>query len=671
MKQPSLLKLLGAPSPDSIGRGALLLILTLVTSLTGCTDAVMNPEQVIPDVGVVYRGHGLFRNDTAVIDSASGEALRLVFARLGNRVDGDGTYESPCNSLGSALAAAGAGDIVLVFRGTDPGVPDFRVPEGVRLFSDHPYQRISTRNFGFMTLPLTGTEPPPRVTGTAVLDNRTEIAGFQFVSDTGHGIRARDVADVVIRDNRFVNTFRQGVYLLDVSGRILIHDNQVFATQEDSTSPGIFLENTRVTMNARIFRNSVHRPAGDGIKIQTRLSGITVATVDSNTVSESVGSGIKFFSFNQANTTAVISNNVVTRNRLEFAQDGAIRFGTFDDIRGNVTVLNNRITDCASNGIFIGSEHQARTEVNILGNDVSECVGNGIFVGAQQTSFQRALISDNYVRNVRINTESVGFPSGHGIFLGALYTGSVDGTIVFNRLYENSKNGLFCASFNSGSVTALVADNLFSHNESNGFEINCGLNVPPPGPNQVPPPLPPPGVNRGRFRVFNNVVAGNHGRGDPGQEGGGIMNLGFNGTDMEVLLQGNHINANGDGNGAYAGLGILIFDQATANIALRFNTLALNPASPAVNARTFAAIPPNIPVPGQTSSLCLELTGNVSDTGFQLTRDDLTAFSASLAANQGFIMIPSPLGSDPECPPLAPAPAGFGLGSQPLTGMGQ
>lgn len=649
---------------------SLLALLTLAAGFAGCSDSVMNPEQVLPVVGTVYRGTALYQNDVAALDPASGEPVHFVFVRLGSGTGGDGSIESPFTTVQAGLAAAEAGDIVLVFRGEDPGVPDFRIPTGVRLFSDSPFQRISTANLGTIALPLTGTEPPTRVTGTGVMGDSTEIAGFQFVSETGNGIYGSDVANVVIRDNRFVNTFRQGVFLLDVSNRVIIHDNQVFAT-EDSTSPGIFLENTKVRMNARIYRNSVHHPSGDGIKILTRLDGVTVATVDSNTVSESVGSGIKFFSFNRANTTAVISNNVVTRNRLEFAQDGAIRFGTFNDIRGDVTVLNNRIADCASNGVFIGSEDQARTVVNVIGNDVSECVGNGIFVGAQQTSFQRTLISDNWVRKIAINKESVGFPSGHGIFFGALYTGSVDGTIVYNRLYENEKNGLFCASFNSGSVTALISDNLISHNESNGIEINCGLNVPPPGPNQVPPPLPPPGVNRGRFQVYNNVVSGNKGRGDPGQEGGGIMNLAFNGADLQALLEGNHLNANGEGNGAYAGLGVLIFDSATANIALRRNTLALNPAAPGMNVRTFGAIPPAQPVPGVFPSLCLELTGNVSDTGFLLTRDEGTEFGASISENLGFIMIPNPLESGSGCPPPGRTPSGSDFGSQPSPGVAQ
>ena len=144
----------------------------------------------------------------------------------------------------------------------------------------------------------------------------------------------------------------------------------------------------------------------------------------------------------------------------------------------------------------------------------------------------------------------------------------------------------------------MLTDNLVSNNGSNGIEMSCGLNVPPVGPNQVPPPLPPPGANQGSFRVFNNVIAGNRGGGVVGQEGGGIMYLVFNGAVLEAIAQGNHLNANGGANGSYAGLGLLVFDEWSANVSLRTNTFALNPASPAVNVRTFGAIPPAQPVPG-------------------------------------------------------------------------
>ncbi|MEW6755197.1 MAG: right-handed parallel beta-helix repeat-containing protein [Candidatus Latescibacterota bacterium] len=635
--------------PGAAGWRALLALLGAAL-LQACTDTVTNPEQLIPETGLVYRGNTLVRDEVAAVDSASGRAVRILFAQLGAKGVGEGTYEAPFSTVAMAVSAAQAGDIVLVFRGTDPGVPDLRVPANVRLYSDHPFQEIPTRNFGRLTMPLTGTEPPTRVTGTFTLGAGCEIAGFQFLADDGYGIHGTEVAGVTIRNNRFLSTRRSGIHLLNVSGSIEIHHNQVMGTGQ-ADSPGILLQNNRVTMSPRIRLNSVQDPYGDGIKIVTEGTGVTDAVVDSNTVLGSIGSGIKFFSFNTANTTALISNNVVSRNELDEAQDGAIRFGTFDDIHGKVTVVNNRVFDCGSNGIFIGSEIHAQTEVNILDNDVSECVGNGIFVGAQQTSFQRALISNNVSQRIRINSKTVGFPTGHGIFFGSLYSGRVEGTIVFNRLYENDKNGLFCASFNSGTVSTVISDNLISNNVSNGIELNSGLNIPPPGPDQVAPPLPEPGTNRSDHQVYNNVVAGNKGGGEIGQEGGGITTLVFNGAVMEAVFENNHVNNNGTANGAYGGLGVLVFNEATANLAVLYNTFSLNPASPAVNIRTFGAVPPALPVPGVSPALCLALVGNVSDTGFLLTRDDSTEFAAVLDGNTGPLLVPRSLDSDPGCTP--------------------
>jgi hypothetical protein len=625
------------------------LIVTLSLLLAqGCTDTVMNPTQVVPVTGLVYRGNGLYKDATPVLDSSSGKPVHIIFARLAAGETGDGSHETPFSALAPALRAADPGDIVFVYRGVDPGLGDFRIPDGVRLYSDGPLQRISTRNVGVVTLPYSGSEPPTHVKGTATLGSNSEIAGFHFVSRSGSGVYGSDVSNVLIRDNRFESTRRQAVHLLNVAGRIVVHDNQVFATT-DSTSPGISIHNEKVVMNAWVYHNAVQDPSGDGIKILTTGTGVTVATIDSNTVLRSVGSGIKFFSYNNANTTAVISNNVVSRNRNEFAQDAGIRFGTFNDIRGNVKVLNNRVFNCASNGVFIGSEDQARTEVNVSNNAITECVGNGIFVGAQQTSFQKTLISNNVCARNKLNTMVVGFPTGQGIFTGSLYSGRVDATIVFNRVYENEQIGIFCATFNAGKTTSTISDNLISNNAYNGLEMNCGLNVPPPGPDQVAPPLPSPGENNAQFRVYNNVIAGNRGEGQPGMEGSGIQCLVFNGASVETILQNNHVNGNGNSNGGYAGCGILVFHNSTATFALRHNTFSGNPASPALNVRTFGAIPPNVPDPTKLPVLCLELLGNVSDTGFLLTKDPETSFTATLDGNAGPMMIPFTLNSNPAC----------------------
>jgi hypothetical protein len=233
------------------------------------------------------------------------------------------------------------------------------------------------------------------------------------------------------------------------------------------------------------------------------------------------------------------------------------------------------------------------------------------------------------------------------MFVATLGSGTNEGTLVTaNRSYENGNNGYMFAGFNDGRVTATVRDNVSRDNMLNGIEYNCGLNIPPPEPDAEEPPLPPIGLPICTFTVVNNSVTGNRGQGGLGPVeiggggGSGISALSFNGAVHTIDLERNRINHNGSSE-AFAGIGMLGFNNASVHASMRKNTLADNDAAPAVNVQTLLAVPPEAPVPGHSPMLCLDLNENISDTGYLINRADGTDLRADTTMNKGLFLMPS------------------------------
>ena len=630
--------------------------------LSGCTDTLLNPEQVVSQTGYHYEGNQLLNNTEALTSVDNNEPFHIIHVLLGNE-GGDGTFEAPFGLVNSATEVATSGSIILVQHGSNPGIPDFTVPEGVRFLSDAGFHVVDTRQVGRITLPRAGLLPRTVVTGTATLSSNAEISGFDFTSQTGKGIQGANLSNLTIRYNRFTATKHQAIYLINTTGSLTITENDIRGTQggefepacqEEFFStgcPGIYVENHAGTMDLLINRNAIFDVTGDGMKIVTTDEAHTTALADSNTVRGSVGAGIKFFTLRHGRLTTTVSNNVISKNKQVAAQDGGIRIGSFNTIVAFANVINNEIFDNESNGLFIGTEDSSDVTVTILDNMTNDNIGNGVFIGAQQHSFERGVIANNTSNGNKQTNRAPGFPTGHGFFVGTLGSGTHDGTLVSaNRAIGNATNGFFLASFNAGRSTVTVVDNIAADNVLNGLEFNVGLNIPPPGPDEVEPPLPPVGQTQGHYTVINNSVTGNQGLGPPGLEGGGVMILTFNGAIMNISMERNRVNRNGIAPGGFAGIGILAFDNSTLNAGLRQNTLAFNDANPAVNAQALGAVPPAVPVPGQIPKICLALADNVSDSGYLLNRSQGTSFRAETTGNLGpFIIQTLPLEPIGDC----------------------
>ncbi|NJR51788.1 MAG: right-handed parallel beta-helix repeat-containing protein [Leptolyngbyaceae cyanobacterium CSU_1_3] len=394
------------------------------------------------------------RDRVLALSPATNQPLQIVHANLGGS-GGNGTFENPYGSFNQALAATPTNGVLYVQSGTNPGIAGFTVPTGVSVLSNAPVQSVRTAQSDRVFLPLSGSGVLPNVTGTITLNSDTTVSGFRVSPVAGSAI---------------VGT--------NVSGNVAVTDNVISGTT--GNNPGISINNNSVPVNLTIARNIITDTGAEGIFYQGRGTTQTTATVTDNSTARTFGSGIKLFTLDNAQLNATVANNTTTGNQFVVGQDGAIRIGTFNDARVEVTVSGNTIRDNESNGLFVGSEDTSIVRANILNNTATNNLGIGLFFGARQSSQEIGFISGNTVSQNRLNPNinPPGFPSGHGIFVGAQERATNTTTIANNTAINNEQNGIFAFVANQGKGTFNILNNTANNNRRNGIEVNVGLNPP-------------------------------------------------------------------------------------------------------------------------------------------------------------------------------------------------
>ncbi len=595
------------------------------------------------------------KNDVVPALGATNQPLNFLVVDPVRGGSGNGSFENPFATVAQARTVAQGNDVIYVRSQTGDPVPTVNASDlsnlpGISVLSNGPVQTVSTQ-LGQVPIPGSRSGILPVVNGTVTIASNSTLSGFNIAPTTGSGIQGTNV-----------------------TGTVTLTDN-IIQNTSSGTSPGISIDNDSVPVNLTIARNTVSNAAAEGIFVRSRGTAQTQALVTENTTTQTSGSGIKFFTIDNAKLRATLSNNDISQNIATIGQDGAIRVGTFNQGDVAVTVEGNRIHDNESNGFFMGTEDTSQVTAQILNNTATNNLGMGLFVGSRQASKITATVSGNTSTFNRFNpnVSPPGFPTGHGIFVGAQERGETIATISNNTVTNNEQNGIFVFVANQGKGTIDVLNNTSSNNRRNGIEVNVGLNPPPPPPNPIITAPPPVGTIQGVVKVINNTVNNNAGEGPPGQGGGGIIVLSFNNATLQTIVQGNSVSNNATASNAFAGIGLLSLDNSTIQANVNLNTLTANPPNfvPGSQNLPFGLVVeagrpganPGDPSP-DNSKMCLNLTGNKSDTAIALLRfTGPLMYQADIAGNLGTLITvpptPPPADAGPPLAGLSGAP--FGL----------
>lgn len=446
---------------------------------------------------------------------------RFVHVSLGAPA-GDGTYETPFGTVEEALtfvaatpdSDSNANTIIYVdgeVLSANATIPGFAIPERVRVLSQGPQQFIGGRSFpGFASDPVrlpfddenflnvadnTNTNPDavgirvplpdsgdgifPTITGgpnadLVTMGDRTVLAGFNIDGATGNGVRASNVNNIELRNNRITNSGNNGIFLDNVGGNVTLFDNEVTG----SSDRGIFAQNTTtersvdiniagyelannrigmefVTLASRTgpqvpsqiiavgpsnrANTSVNTPSGVALTDSIRNStaeGIIVSasgdalltsssqefSFDQGTIDGNGGIGMRFSANIGAHvqelnvTDATITNNGGAGIDI---LNGMPPAGTTQTASSQeLVVRNSTIAGNSGAGININLADASSQELVIRGNQITNNTGDGIRSLAQNVSIQEWR-NDATAGDIGVSENTISGNGGQGIKIEA------------------------------------------------------------------------------------------------------------------------------------------------------------------------------------------------------------------------------------------------------------
>jgi trimeric autotransporter adhesin len=382
----------------------------------------------------------LRRSIEVAVDPETRQPWRFQFVNLGVGT-GNGSFEAPTGRLDGVLANTRPGDVIYVNAGSNPTISGFTIPDNVNVVSTAFITPIQTQ-FGFVPLPNGGTGRLPQVNSTITLGNRTFLTGFEIVNSSGIGIQGQNIRDVRLRNNSIRNAEKEGIRLDNVTGEVLIANNQINGTDGDPCgceAPGILLNNSSGEARASIVDNTVTNTSGSGIAVSTSGTALATANIARNRVSKTGFNAIFAAAEGSGNLTVDITNNQLTGN--DASQRAGIGVGTRANGKTTAVIADNQVsgyTNPNSDGIRVFAEGNSQTTAAIRNNNLTNN-RRGILVTAGTTSRVQTTIEGNTVTG---NLEDGIFVTG-GLEQGAVGIGSpqVAAIVRNNRATNNQTSG--------------------------------------------------------------------------------------------------------------------------------------------------------------------------------------------------------------------------------------
>ncbi|MBL8811472.1 MAG: inverse autotransporter beta domain-containing protein, partial [Planctomycetaceae bacterium] len=312
----------------------------------------------------------------ALVNTATGTAYNMLHVDPNATAAGNGTFESPYNTLQAAAIANNAGvDIIRVDPRTDDTGTNLTVNGGMNLFDDQvllssledytiaPNCIIPADVFNPTPLGPLVSDPNMLAGGSVIhLANNNTILGFRFDASNaantvfGDGVsNAFPITNVNLTNNTFTD-YVVGANLQNVSGRVIIDNNQF---------------------------NGLLGVSDNGLDLSIAAGGTANALISDNTATDNSGVGLNILAqagstLNADNPTGTVPTGIVDNTASGNGTGIAIAAETGAVI--NAVVEGNTAEDNTFDGLQMTSDAGTFNLASLSGNQLNNNIGNGTFI---------------------------------------------------------------------------------------------------------------------------------------------------------------------------------------------------------------------------------------------------------------------------------------------------
>lgn len=442
------------------------------------------------------------------INPADDAAFQVLHIDPDGAVGGDGTFESPFESM-DALVNSSTADIIMVQgRDDDSGTNLSRV-SGLTLLDDQrllgaaiSHSVISTQ--GTIALPVLSSNTPVISNSTnsalqsvVTLANNNEVSGFVIdgsnltSTDNGMGIQGSSLVSFNINQNT-LRSYTDAVSMTGVTGTGLFDNNTLTGTVGISNNGllltsdtaggvlGLSLQNNTATDNGSLtpFGLAFGITAENGATINANDPTGTPSTGIIGNTGTGNGTGLALTTNTGGVINAVIEDNDFSGNTntstglRATANTGAISISSF---------LNNTISNNRGTGVWFNANGGDITVAGFSGNTIANNDEHGVLGMADLAGtldMQIGLTSSVFPDNSILSNGAV---SGNGIQIVTAGDGIVRGAIVNNeiRSQQNGGHGISILTNPSGTVdfgdtglSRVIQGNQFTDNTGAAVFVN-------------------------------------------------------------------------------------------------------------------------------------------------------------------------------------------------------
>lgn len=452
----------------------------------------------------------------------TGQPYYFYHVALGNGSNGNGTFESPYNSLQQALDATQSNGNEIVYVQGNQQVAPFTIPDAVQVRSTGPLQQLVTVQIPLATLPLSKSGQYPLIDGgngtQVTMGHNTLLGGFRLVNADEHAVSAEGVQNVTIQDNIIEESGGEGINLENVTGNVRIERNQILASYDQ----GIDITNDTGTLNLVIANNTIADGSDNGISLISENNAVQKATLTGNRIRNNSEFGIYIESYDTSQIIAIfdqeniftgnsnyailgesygnsVMNVTINNNRIGPNNDEGMDFFSYEESQQDLVITNNYIDNNEDYGIYVESYDDSRQTVEIDNNrSISGNGSSGIWIGAYDNSDQEVTITnnlanqdqeggiqgnkedgieiyaeDNALQEVTISRNTIGGNSSRGISVYVDEDAKQAITIRENNITENSGNGIEIETEGGNSyISFTIENNRITNNSFNGLSLS-------------------------------------------------------------------------------------------------------------------------------------------------------------------------------------------------------